>query len=285
MLAQESGVAKPSQNNNPSPVQAKDSALGVQQGSAVLKNKDLYEQTGFFHPFVRMPQYVMKDQKSVWTSPIHTTRRNLKWWIVFGGTTGALVAADKSIEKELPHSSSVVSVSTWASRIGSSYSLIPISAGFYLAGTAGHDEKFRETGLLAFESLIDTNLVVEGMKIVADRSRPYEDSAKGRFEDNPAGRWSSGFPSGHAITSWALASVVAHEYPHPLIIPIAAYALASTVIVARVGARQHFPGDVMAGSAMGWFIGDFVYGKRHNDALDHKETALKKMLGHIRLGG
>jgi membrane-associated phospholipid phosphatase len=263
-----------------------DSTLKVKPGSPALKNKDLYEQTGYFHPFIRMPQYVLRDQRSIWTSPFHTSTRDLRWWIIFGSATGALIAADKSIQQHLPGSSSGwVTVSNRASDVGSAYSLIPISAAFYFIGAGTHEEKFRETGLLSFETLVDTSLVVEALKLAADRSRPYQDSAKGRFEDNPSGRWSSGFPSGHAISSWALASVVAHEYPHPLIIPIAVYGLAATVAVARVGARQHFPGDVMAGSALGWFIGDFVYGRRHNEDLGRKKTAAQAVLEHIRIGG
>ena len=123
------------------------------------------------------------------------------------------------------------------------------------------------------------------MKLVADRARPYEGNGTGRFENSSVGRWSSGFPSGHAISSWAVASIVAHQYPHPRIIPILAYGLATTVVVARVGARQHFPGDVLVGSAMGWFVGDFVYGERHNRTLDQKPTIAERILDHVQIGG
>jgi membrane-associated phospholipid phosphatase len=81
-----------------------------------------------------------------------------------------------------------------------------------------------------------------------------------------------------------MASIIAHQYPHPRIIPILAYGLATTVVAARVGARRHFPGDVAAGSAMGWFIGDYVYGRRHNPALDQKRSAAQKILDHVRFG-
>jgi membrane-associated phospholipid phosphatase len=81
-----------------------------------------------------------------------------------------------------------------------------------------------------------------------------------------------------------MASVIAHQYPHPRIVPILAYALATTVVVSRVGARQHFPGDVVAGSAMGWFIGDYVYGRRHNRDLDRKPTISEKLLDRVHLG-
>jgi hypothetical protein len=34
---------------------------------------------------------------------------------------------------------------------------------------------------------------------------------------------------------------------------------------------------------MGWFIGDYVYGKRHNRNLE-KRTAASKILDHVRIG-
>ncbi len=259
------------------------STLEVKPGPEVIKDKDLWNETGYLHPFLRMPKYVVQDQKAIWTSPFHTAKQDAKWWAIFGVATGVLIATDKTTVKQFPNSSTQVSVSTWGSRFGSAYSLIPMSAGFYFIGTGEHNDKLRETGLLGFETLIDSTLVVEALKIVSDRARPLQNGGTGRFEDGPS-RWNSGFPSGHAITTWSLASIVAHQYPHPLIIPILAYGLATTVVVARVGARQHFPGDVVAGSAMGWFIGDFVYGHRHNGELDHKPTLGQKILDHVSIG-
>jgi membrane-associated phospholipid phosphatase len=268
----------------PSQGEAQRSAVDVKPGPPVIKQKDLFEGTGVFHPFVRMPKYILQDQKAIWTSPFHTTKSDIKFWAIFGTATAALVATDRWSVKQLPNSSSQVSVSTWGSRFGSAYSLVPISGAFYFIGTGTHDERFRETGLLAFETLLDVNLIAEGVKLVADRARPLQSDGKGHFEDSPT-RWGSGFPSGHAISTWAMASVIAHQYPHPRIIPVIAYGLAGVVVVSRVGARQHFPGDVVAGSAMGWFIGDYVYGKRHNRDLDQKPTVAEKILDHVRIGG
>ncbi len=263
---------------------AQRSTVEVKPGSPVLKQKDLWDETGYFHPFSRMPRYILQDQKAIWTSPFHTTKQDAKLWVIFGVATAALIATDKHSVKLLPDSPSQISVSTWGSRFGSAYSLVPISAGFYLLGTRIHDDRFRETGLIGFEALLDANIVVETVKLAADRARPLENGGQGHFGDSPAGRLNSSFPSGHAISTWALASVIAHQYPHPRIIPILAYALAGTVVVSRVGARQHFPGDVVAGSAMGWFIGDYVYGRRHNRDLDHKPTIAEKFLDHVHLG-
>lgn len=250
--------------------EAEGATLKVDPGPAVIKQKDLYEGTGLFRPLARIPGYVLHDEKSILTSPFHTSRANAKWWVIFGTATAALIATDKNTVKQLPNSPTQISVSKWGSRIGSAYSLIPISAAFYVAGTRSHQERLRETGLLSFEALIDSNITVQLIKTVADRARPYEGNGTGRFENSVNSRWSSSFPSGHAINAWALASVVAHQYRHTRIVPIVAYGLASVVVLARVGAQQHFPGDVVVGSAMGWFIGDYVYGKRHNRSLDAK---------------
>ncbi len=261
---------------------AQDSTIEVKPGSPAIKQKDFWNETGVFHPFVRMPKYILQDQTAIWTSPVHTAKSDVKWWVILGASTGALIATDHLTAKDLPNSSSQVSVGTWISRFGSAYSLIPISAGFYLVGTGTHDDRFRETGLLCFEALIDSNIVVEAVKLATDRARPYQGDGNGHFEAGPS-RWSSGFPSGHAINTWAMASIVAHQYPHPLIVPILAYTFATAVVAARVSARQHFPGDVVAGSAMGWFIGDFVYGRRHNRELDAKKTAVQKILNHVQI--
>jgi hypothetical protein len=40
----------------------------------------------------------------------------------------------------------------------------------------------------------------------------------------------------------------------------------------------------VVGAAMGWFIGDYVYGKRHNRELDPKPSKLKTVLARIHVG-
>ena len=86
------------------------------------------------------------------------------------------------------------------------------------------------------------------------------------------------------MNTWALASVIAHEYPKSFV-KIIAYGFATTVVVSRVGARRHFPGDVVAGAGLGWFIGDYLYGKRHNRTLGTKRSALQHVLDHVTIGG
>ena len=59
---------------------------------------------------------------------------------------------------------------------------------------------------------------------------------------------------------------MAHEYPGPLT-QILAYGLATGVSAARVSGRNHFPSDVVVGSAMGWLIGRQAYKSHHDPEL------------------
>jgi membrane-associated phospholipid phosphatase len=79
-------------------------------------------------------------------------------------------------------------------------------------------------------------------------------------------------------------SVLAHEYPRKWWIKVLIYGYGAGVAGARLAANKHFPGDVFAGGVMGWFIGDYVYGKRHNPELGRKRTA-EAILSHISIGG
>jgi hypothetical protein len=90
------------------------------------------------------------------------------------------------------------------------------------------------------------------------RQRPYQGTEAGHFFAGGAS-----FPSEHAAVSWAIAGVVAHEYPGTLT-KLVSYGLASAVTVARVTGREHFPADVIAGSALGYLIAQQVYRHRHD---------------------
>jgi membrane-associated phospholipid phosphatase len=256
----------------------------VRPGEKAIKEKDLYAKTGYWHPFTRIPRFLLHDQKAIWTSAFHASERDIKLWAIFGTSTAAVVATDRYTKRYVPNNhSTLVRVATNASTLGHTSTLIPIAAGFYFIGTTKSSERFRETGLLSFEALADAGLVQLVVKSATDRARPQDSNHKGRFWDASDSPPASGFPSGHAIATFAMASVVAHEY-HSIWVKIAVYGYAGGVMAARVAADQHFPGDVVAGGLMGWFIGDYVYGKRHNREVDHKPSVTQRILDHVHFG-
>ncbi len=259
------------------------STLAVQPGEKTLKEKDLFEGTGYFHPFRRMGRFVLSDQKNIWTSPFHTSKSDAKYWAIFGGTTGLLIAFDEQIQRNAPNPKWLVTLGTRGSYLGAAYTLIPLTAGFYFIGSKTGNQRFREAGLMSFEALIDSTLLEEIMKVTLDRERPLEGTGEGRFFNSP-NRINAGFPSGHAINTFALASVFAHEYHEKTWVKVLAYTWATSVALSRLAANRHFPSDTLAGAAMGWFIGDYIYAKRHNSDIDQKPSLSQKILSHVHVG-
>jgi hypothetical protein len=216
-----------------------------------------------------IPKNVLYDQKAIWTSPFHINRDNARWWLGFGAGTVALIAtADRRVSDRLPDSGTMVKVSNWSSQLGADYTIFPLFTSFYLVGKLGDNPRARDTSRISIEALADSEIVLNTLKLATQRPRPEQRNVSLAF-------WSGGdaFPSGHATKSWALARVIAREFPHPRIIPILAYTLASTVSVTRIGGRRHSPSDALAGSAIGFFIGDFVY--RHHHAPSEQSNVVQ----------
>jgi len=221
-----------------------------------------------------IPRNVLHDEKAVFLSPFHINRENAKWWILLGGGTAALIATDQKFSDNLPQTTSLTKPSTWASRLGADYSIYPLWGTFYVVGKLGDRPRARDTGRLGIEALIDADITANILKLVTQRPRPeVKGESVGFFKGGDA------FPSGHSIKSWALARIAAREYSDSKWVPFLAYGAATAVSVARVGGRRHSPSDALAGAAMGFFIGDFVYA--HHHAPTEKSSKLTWLADHV----
>ena len=229
---------------------------------------------------------VCEDQKGIWSSPFRANRQDAKWWVLFGSATGALVASDKWTSKQLPNTQGQIRAGRIASRVGAAYSLAPGVMAFYFTGAIRKDDRLRETGLLGMEALTNAILVSNAIKVVTQRERPLEGDGSGRFWRGSGRIWNTGssFPSSHSTQVWAVASLVAHEYPRPRVIPVLAYSLATTVMASRFAARRHFASDAVAGAAIGWFLGDYVYRKRHVRTHDSPRSKFRAVLSWVGFG-
>jgi membrane-associated phospholipid phosphatase len=221
------------------------------------------DDTERFKPLARkLALNTLLDQKEIWTSPFHKKKADAKWWIGFGAVTAALIATDHHTSTIFENSQGQVSWGNGISKIGAAYTLLPIVAGFYAVGVLRDEPKAREVGVLGAEALLDGLIASEVLKPIAGRNRPNATHDQGHFFDGGAS-----FPSGHAMESWALASVLAHEYGHTKWVPVVAIGLAGVVSAARFAAQQHYASDIVAGGAMGWFIGTYVYHTHEDHAL------------------
>jgi len=200
---------------------------------------------------------IADDQKAVWVGPKSLRWDDADWLVPLGGAAAAMFATDSSYSRHLSNSPNRIKYSKDVSNYGLA-SMVGIGGGLYLWGQITHDDHKMETGILAGEAAIDSLIPVYGMKYAFGRERPLQDNYRGRF-----GQAGVSFPSEHAAAAWSIASVIAHEYPGPLT-SLFVYGLASAVSASRISAKQHFPSDVLIGSAIGWLEGMYVYRKHHD---------------------
>lgn len=214
---------------------------------------------------------VLKDQRDIWTSPLHLRKRDMRWFIPLGVTTAALFATDKSTAGALDNNPTRLSVSRKVSYLGEGYTIGGAAAAFYLIGAATGNSRARETGVLTAEALIDGAIVAQVLKFATERPRPLSDGGSGRFF-----RGGNSFPSGHAVSIWSFAAVIDGEYGrHRPLVRFGVYALATAVSLSRYTGRNHFPGDILVGSAIGYGIGHYVYRRHHDTDLDAPGGAKK----------
>lgn len=206
-------------------------------------------------PFLK---HLVGDQKQFWTEPTRFHVKDLKWVAPFAGITAAFIASDSWWSRQVPGSH--ISTSKTISDYGA-YSLIGLGGASFLFGEMEHNDHLSETGLLAGEAAIDSTAVAYAFKEVTQRQRPYQDHGNGSFFVG-----GTSFPSEHSAIAWSIASIWAHEYPG-WFSQAAAYGLATTISATRVTARQHFPSDVIIGSALGWYFGRQVYRAHHDPDL------------------
>jgi len=213
---------------------------------------------------------IWRDQKAIWTSPFHLERKDAKWAIPAGVGFMALVTTDRITGDEIGEADRQVAMSRHISNLGSIYSLAAGAGSFYLIGRAKNNERARETGLLSAEAIIDSVIVEGVLKGVTQRGRPLDGRERSEFFDG-----GSSFPSGHSTQTWAVATVIANEYRDRPAVQIAAYGLATAVSVARFTGHKHYLSDVVAGSAMGWGIGRYVYHAHHRNSVTDSITTSK----------
>jgi hypothetical protein len=213
----------------------------------------------------KVPINLLKDQEAIWTSPLHIRESNAIVPVTLVLATTVLITTDHQVmsSSKLQNDSLNRHANTASTGLVGGFIAVPIA--MYGMGSLRHDEHATETGILGGEAILDSLAVSEVMKFVSMRERPTLDAARGKFFQTSVGGSNSSFPSNHSIVAWSSAAVIASEYGGPLT-QITAYGLATGVSLTRVLGRDHFPSDVLVGSAVGWMIGRYVVHRHAHSA-------------------
>jgi membrane-associated phospholipid phosphatase len=219
------------------------------EGNAASSSKG--EQPGFI---MRNLRRGLEDQKQLLSAPFKA--KNIKWDAMVLLGTGGLLAVDRQISRQIPtehvnisHDVALVALLGTSAAAGS----------IWLYGLKTGDRHANETGQLTLETLANTFLIYTPMQFIAGRERPDEAAGNGRFWRH--GGFNTSFPAGHPMFQWAMASVIAHEYPKTWV-KILAYGTSFTLTAARLTGRNHFASDLWVGGLLGYFIGAHIFHAR-----------------------
>jgi membrane-associated phospholipid phosphatase len=117
------------------------------------------------------------------------------------------------------------------------------AVGSWSLGAFVSNLRLQEFGRDASESLVESTILVTGLKYAVGRERPD-------------GSNNQSFPSGHSITAFCFAPVVQKYWGWGA--GATAYALGTVTALARVAGYHHYLSDTIAGAALGIIIGNSV---------------------------
>ena len=242
-----------------------------QQGESkqiTLSEKNVEFHKGYFKVYVT-------DFKNIVTAP---ARWDSSDWLTAGIVTGiaaGLYDNDAKMQKWVQDhkTTTTENLGDNVTSLGLTYTPI-LLGGMYLYGHFADDPKMRKTVLLTIESVVLTVISVQTLKYAVQRHRPYTGDGPHAWDGfglhGSNSRFS--FPSGHAASDFAIATVIASEYDN-FIVPPLAYAIAAITAVNRVSRNEHWSSDVLVGSAIGYFTGKFLVTSHRNDKEDDVSLA------------
>ena len=126
-----------------------------------------------------------------------------------------------------------------------------------LAGVASwtrNGSRDGDVALASVEAGLTSVALAETIKMAVDRSRPNDE--RGASDFGHAKRTDSSFPSVHTALAWSVLTPIAQRYDAPWL-----YGVAALTNVGRVASRDHWLSDTVAGSVLGYVVGDW-FGKR-----------------------
>jgi hypothetical protein len=255
---------EPEGQNTAKPVQSEeqkqDKEKDKKKATNDLNDSDQYSTPASPHGWKGLGRDFLGDQKQIWTSPVRLRFADADWLVPSAGFAAGLFTTDRDVSTHLSHDPNTLSRNKTYSDAGVG-ALVGGAAAIWLLSYPSHREHWRETGFLSGEAAINSLVAVEALKYTLRRERPFQGDGSGPFFSG-----GTSFPSEHAAAAWAVAGVIAHEYPGP-IPKILAYGLASFVSYSRIRARQHFNSDVFIGGMMGQMIAQDVYNRHHDPEL------------------
>jgi membrane-associated phospholipid phosphatase len=134
-----------------------------------------------------------------------------------------------------------------------------------------------DAGVAALEAGTAAFLASTGLKYAVGRSRPEAGEGRSAFDPGSSEDRYQSFPSRQTAVMWAAVTPYAKEFDMPWL-----YGVAALVNAARVGSREHWLSDTVAGSVLGYALGHLAWEARRDSRLGKDGPSL--VLGADKVG-
>lgn len=138
--------------------------------------------------------------------------------------------------------------------------MLPATAGVFAVSLLTDDARFQDAAFTSLQSLVYSTTAVFAVKYAVGRLRPESGAGDAAFD---AFSGNTSFPSGHTATAFAVVTPWVMYYPNPVTYGL--FALSAGTAVARIAKDRHWPTDVLAGAAIGYFTAHYL-SERHQKA-------------------
>ncbi len=177
-------------------------------------------------------------------------------WLTAGAIGAGMVLASAVLDKRAFRFATDHAGSRWVkgpTKVGNALPWIGMGAAA-LAALDGSDPRRSRIGYAAAEAGAISFLAATGLKYAVGRARPDAGLGSGTFRSFSADDRYQAFPSRHAAVAWAVATPFAREYGADWL-----YGAAAITTLARVGSREHWVSDAVAGSLLGYAVGHLFH--------------------------
>ena len=138
--------------------------------------------------------------------------------------------------------------------------------------------RLADAGIAALEAGALAFVGVEGLKYAVGRARPAAGLGKAEFHSGSSEDRFKSFPSRHTALMWAAVTPYAKEFGMPWL-----YGVAALTNAARVGSREHWFSDTVAGSVLGYALGTLAWEARRGSRREKNAPALALGPGTVGL--
>lgn len=210
---------------------------------------------------------VLEDEKKIWWDFPKDLVHGKHWLprsMALAGTVG-LIALDSHDEPYFRRTSTFQGFNRVMSFNGTIAAMAAVPATTYFVGLVSHKSYAKQTAELTAESLIAAGIPALVTRDIARRVPPsdippYENFSDSWFRSHrsPFYLGAGGFPSGHTLVAFSVATIFADRYRKHRWVRWVAYSGAGAIAFSRITKQAHFPSDVFAGAVLGYATAHFV---------------------------